>query len=277
MNHHYIDDNFLLANEYARTLYHSYAGSMPIIDYHCHLSPKDIAEDRQFKNLTEIWLNGDHYKWRAMRACGVDEQFITGGGSDWEKFEKWAETVPKTLRNPLYHWTHLELKKPFGIVDRLLDKSTARGIWDECNAKFATPGFSARGILKQMNVEIVCTTDDPTDTLEFHKKIQSDGSCRTQVYPTFRPDKAMAVENPATFASYVGLLSRAADLEIRNVAEFLTALRKRHDCAATAAAVDRRSSAKRAPPDRIKRLVLSRIDSPSSLRSRSAAFRPEGR
>ncbi|HCV42072.1 MAG TPA: glucuronate isomerase [Bacteroidetes bacterium] len=225
----YIDDNFLLENEYARTLYHSYAASMPIIDYHCHLSPKDIAENRQFENLTQMWLYGDHYKWRAMRACGVDERFITGDTSDWEKFERWAETVPKTLRNPLYHWTHLEVKKPFGIVDRLLDKSTAKGIWDECKAKLATPDFSTRGILKQMKVEVVCTTDDPIDTLEYHKKIQADGTCGTRVYPTFRPDKAMVVENPATFASYVGLLAQAADHEIRTFAEFLRALRKRHD------------------------------------------------
>lgn len=225
----YLDDNFLLENEYARTLYHSHASSMPIIDYHCHLSPKDIAENRQFENLTQIWLYGDHYKWRAMRACGVDERFITGDASDWEKFEKWAETVPKTLRNPLYHWTHFELKKPLGIMDRLLDKSTARDIWDECNAKLAMPDFTTQGILKQMNVKVVCTTDDPIDTLEHHKRIQANGSCSTRVYPTFRPDKAMAVENPAAFASYVGLLSHAANLEIRTVAEFLSALSKRHD------------------------------------------------
>jgi glucuronate isomerase len=229
MTQTYIDDNFLLENAYARKLYHSHASSMPIIDYHCHLSPKDIAENRQFKNLTQIWLNGDHYKWRAMRACGVDERFITGNASDWEKFEKWAETVPKVLRNPLHHWTHLELKKPFGIVDRLLSKSTARGIWEECNGKLATPDFTTQGILKRMDVKVVCTTDDPIDTLDYHKRIQADKSCSTQVFPAFRPDKAMSVENPGAFASYVGLLSHAADLEIRNLGEFLSALRKRHD------------------------------------------------
>jgi glucuronate isomerase len=164
-----------------------------------------------------------------MRACGVDERFITGNASDWEKFEKWAETVPKTLRNPLHHWTHLELKDPFGIVDRLLDKSTARGIWDECNARLATSDFTTQGILKQMNVKVVCTTDDPIDTLEYHKRIQADKGCSTRVFPAFRPDKAMAVESPSAFASYVGFLSHAADLEIRNLGEFLSALRKRHD------------------------------------------------
>ncbi len=197
MKTRFIHDDFLLESTQARELYHTYAESLPIIDYHCHVPPKDIAENRQFDNLTQIWLYGDHYKWRAMRACGVNERFITGNASDWEKFEKWAETVPKTLRNPLYHWTHLELKRPFGITDRLLGPATAKGIWEECNARLATPEFSTRGIQKQMNVEVVCTTDDPADNLEYHKMIAADDSFSTRVYPAFRADKAMAVEDPS--------------------------------------------------------------------------------
>ncbi len=225
----FIHDDFLLENAEARHLYHSFAESLPIIDYHCHLSPKDIAENRQFANLTQIWLSGDHYKWRAMRTCGVDERFITGSASDWQKFVKWSETVPKTLRNPLYHWTHLELKRPFGISDRLLDPSTAKGIWDECNALLATPDYSTQGILRQMNVEVVCTTDDPVDTLEYHNKMNADPHLQTKVYPAFRPDKAMAVEDPVAFFGYVTLLSRAADVQISTYQNFLDALRKRHE------------------------------------------------
>ncbi|MCI0708374.1 MAG: glucuronate isomerase [Ignavibacteriae bacterium] len=225
----FLHDDFMLDTKRARELYHTYTEQLPIIDYHCHVSPKDIAEDRRFSNLTEIWLAGDHYKWRAMRACGVDERFITGDASDWEKFEKWAETVPKTLRNPLYHWTHLELKRPFGIADRLLNSDTARGIWNVCNAKLGTPDFSTRGIQKKMNVEVVCTTDDPTDTLEYHRKIQTDATFSVKVYPTFRPDKAMAVDDPKAFTRYRKLLSTAAGMEIRTFEGFLAALRKRHD------------------------------------------------
>lgn len=225
----FLHEDFLLETSAARTLYHSYAEGLPIIDYHCHLSPKDIAENKQFRNLTEIWLNGDHYKWRAMRTCGVDERFITGEATDWEKFEKWAETVPKTLRNPLYHWTHMELKRSFGITDRLLNTSTARSIWDECNAKLATPAFTSRGILKQMNVEVVCTTDDPIDILDFHRLLHADASFGITVLPTFRPDKTMAVENPQAFKQYIEALGEAADMEICSFTDFLTALRRRHD------------------------------------------------
>jgi glucuronate isomerase len=224
----FIHDDFLLDNKQSRELYHSFAESLPIIDYHCHLSPKDIAENRQFDNLTQIWLYGDHYKWRAMRTCGVDEKFITGNASDWEKFAAWAETVPKTLRNPLYHWTHLELRNPFGISNRLLDSATAKSVWDECNAKLATPNFSTQGILRQMNVEVVCTTDDPIDTLEFHESMAGDARLRTRVHPAFRPDKAMAVENPESFAAYLELLSAAADISISGYDDLLNALRKRH-------------------------------------------------
>ena len=229
MNSHFIHDNFLLETKSAQELYHRYAASLPIIDYHCHLSPKDIAENRRFENLTQIWLNGDHYKWRAMRTCGVDERFITGNASDWEKFQKWAETVPKTLRNPLYHWTHLELNRPVGINDRLLNPATAKGIWDECNAKLATPEFTTLGILKQMNVEVVCTTDDPIDSLNFHKLAQADERLQLKLFPTFRADKAMAVEKPAAFKQYIAALSEAAEMEIATFADFMRALLRRHD------------------------------------------------
>jgi len=225
----FLNDDFLLESRQARELYHGYAEELPIIDYHCHVSPKDIAEDRQFANLTRIWLAGDHYKWRAMRTCGVDERFITGGASDREKFEKWAETVPKTVRNPLYHWTHLELKRPFGIADRLLGPETAKGIWDECNAKLALPEFSVRGIQKAMKVEVVCTTDDPVDTLEYHRLIAADASFGVGVYPAFRADKAMAVEDAPAFARYVGLLGASAGIDIRDYSGLLAALRSRHE------------------------------------------------
>jgi glucuronate isomerase len=224
----FVHEDFLLANDLAKELYHTYAKSLPIIDYHCHVPPKDIAEDRNFENLTQIWLAGDHYKWRAMRTCAVDERYITGSATDWEKFQRWAETVPKTIRNPLYHWTHLELKRPFGITDRLLDASTAKGIWDECNAKLATPEFSVRGIQKTMNVEVVCTTDDPADNLEYHRRLAGDTNVPLSVYPAFRPDKAMQVDDSASFVRYVGLLGKAADTEIKTYVHFLTALEKRH-------------------------------------------------
>ena len=195
----FITENFLLETPSAIRLYHDYARDMPIIDYHCHLPPQQVASNHRFANLTQIWLAGDHYKWRAMRTNGVAERYCTGEASDWEKFQKWAETVPKTLRNPLYHWTHLELKRPFGIGDRLLNPQTAQGIWDECNAKLATEAFSSRGIMRQMKVVLVCTTDDPTDTLEHHAAIAADPSFSIQVLPTFRPDRGMAVESPAAF------------------------------------------------------------------------------
>ena len=224
-----ITEDFLLQNDWAVRLYHEYARDMPIIDYHCHLPPAEIEEDRRFANLTQIWLYGDHYKWRAMRAGGAAERYCTGDASDWEKFEKWAETVPKTLRNPLYHWTHLELKRPFGVSDRLLGPSTARGIWDECNAKLARDDFSARGIMRRMNVVLVCTTDDPVDTLEHHAAIADDGSFPIRVLPCFRPDKAMAFDPPEAFNAWVHRLERAADVEIKDFTTFLEAIRKRHD------------------------------------------------
>jgi glucuronate isomerase len=226
----FITENFLLQSGQAIELYHGFAEKMPIIDYHCHLSPREVAENRGFDNLTQIWLAGDHYKWRAMRTAGVAERFITGGASDWEKFQKWAETVPQTLRNPLYHWTHLELKRPFGISDRLLNPKTAESIWNECNAKLSRPEFTCRGIMRQMNVVVACTTDDPADSLEYHAVIAADASFPIKVLPAWRPDKSMAVENPAAFNTWVDRLAAASKLEINdNFQRFMDALRSRHD------------------------------------------------
>ena len=224
----FLDENFVLDTKTAEKLFHEHAKKMPIIDYHCHLDPKLIAEDYQFDNLGEIWLAGDHYKWRAMRTNGVDERFCTGKDtSDWEKFEKWAETVPYTMRNPLYHWTHLELKTAFG-VDKLLKPETAREIFDECTAKLRTKEFSARGMMKHYNVEVVCTTDDPADTLEYHLALKKEGF-EIKVLPTWRPDKAMAVENPANYRAYLEKLSAVSGVTISSFSDLLAALRQRHD------------------------------------------------
>ncbi|HLA85110.1 MAG TPA: glucuronate isomerase [Thermoguttaceae bacterium] len=225
----FITKNFVLQNDSAVRLYHDYARDLPIIDYHCHLPSADVADDRRFENLTQIWLRGDHYKWRAMRTAGVDERYITGDASDWEKFEQWAQTVPRTLRSPLYHWTHLELNRPFGINDRLLGPDTARGIWDECNARLREDGFSARGIMKQMKVVLVCTTDDPVDSLEAHAKIQADPSFAIQVLPTFRPDRSMAVQSPVAFNAWVDKLIESSGVEVNDFDSFLEAIRRRHD------------------------------------------------
>jgi glucuronate isomerase len=225
----FITENFLLGNRSAVRLYREYAEHQPILDYHCHLPVREIAENRRFENLTQIWLYGDHYKWRAMRANGVDERFVTGDASDWEKFLAWAETVPRTLGNPLYHWTHLELLRPFGIRDLLLNGKSARRVWDTCNAKLKTDRFSTRGILKQMNVHCVCTTDDPVDNLEYHRAIASDRTLKTLVLPAFRPDRGMSVENPALFVEWVGKLESAADMDVATYPQFLAALRRRHD------------------------------------------------
>jgi glucuronate isomerase len=222
-------EDVLLESARAKELYHSVAAPLPIIDFHCHLSPKDIAGNRRFRNLTEIWLAGDHYKWRAMRTCGVPERLITGDASDWEKFEAWAATVPKTLRNPLYHWTHLELWKPFGITDRRLDPSTAKGIWEECNALLAQPEFTTRGIQKRMHVEVVCTTDDPSDALDYHELCSADPAFGVRVYPAFRPDRAMQVADPKAFAAYCRTLGEAADTAITSYGTLRDALARRHD------------------------------------------------
>ena len=225
---HFIHKNFLLQTDTAEELYHKHAKEHPIIDYHCHLDPKHIAEDRQFDNLGQIWLEGDHYKWRAMRANGINERFITGKEtSDWEKYEKWAETVPFTMRNPLYHWTHLELKTAFGITD-LLNPKSAKKIYDECTEKLRTPEFSARGLMKKYNVEVVCTTDDPADSLEYHLALKNEGF-GIKVLPTWRPDKAMAVENPTLYREYIEKLSDVSGIDINDYSNLLEALRKRHD------------------------------------------------
>ena len=222
-----MDENFLLQTETAQKLYHEHAKKMPIIDYHCHLVPKMVADDYRFRSITEIWLGGDHYKWRAMRSNGVDERYCTGSDTtDWEKFEKWAETVPYTMRNPLYHWTHLELKTAFGI-DKILKPSTAREIFDECNEKLAQPEYTARGFMRRYGVECVCTTDDPIDTLEHHKATRDSGF-EIKMLPTWRPDKAMAVEVPADFRAYVEKLSEVSNITINTFDDMIDALRCRH-------------------------------------------------
>lgn len=223
----FMDENFLLQTETARRLYHQHAKTQPIIDYHCHLNPAMIADNHRFQTITELWLGGDHYKWRAMRANGIDEHYITGNATDEEKFMKWAETVPYTLRNPLYHWTHLELRTAFGITE-LLNPATARSIYEACNEKLQQPEFHARGLMKHYNVECVCTTDDPTDTLEHHRKIRSD-KFETKVLPTWRPDKAMAVSDPVAYRAYIEHLSDISGISINSLQNLYEALRKRQD------------------------------------------------
>lgn len=225
----FMDKDFLLQTETAQRLYHEHAAKMPIIDYHCHLIPKMVAEDHKFRSLTEIWLGGDHYKWRAMRSNGVAEKYCTGTDTtDWEKFEKWAETVPYTFRNPLYGWTHLELKTAFGI-DKVLNPKTAREIYEECTDKLQNdPSYSARGMMRRYNVETVCTTDDPIDTLEWHKKTRESGF-EIRMLPAWRPDKAMAVENPENFKTYIERLSEVSCVTISKFQDVIDALQKRHD------------------------------------------------
>lgn len=223
----FIHENFLLRSKTAQMLYHEHAAKLPIIDYHCHLSPREIAEDHRFRSITELWLGGDHYKWRAMRANGVDERFITGDASDWEKFEQWAATMPYLMRNPLYHWTHLELKTCFGI-DETLNPESARRIYDECNRQIQQPDFSARSLMVRYGVEAVCTTDDPIDTLEYHKAIKESGF-QVKVLPTWRPDKAMAVADPVTYRAYIDALAQASGVEVTSLDTLIQALQVRHD------------------------------------------------
>jgi glucuronate isomerase len=223
----YIDDDFLLQTEAARELYKNYAQAEPILDYHCHLPPQDVAANRQFKNLFEIWLEGDHYKWRAMRANGVDEQFCTGSADPRDKFLAWARTVPQTLRNPLYQWTHLELKRYFGI-DILLNESTAPAIWEQANALLAGDELRAHGILQRFSVKAVCTTDDPTDDLACHKAIAASGLF-TKVFPTFRPDKSLNIHLPEAFNAWVQRLEAASNTSVGSYTDFVDALQKRHD------------------------------------------------
>lgn len=222
----FITDNFLLQTKTAQDLYHRHAAKMPIFDYHCHIPPHDIATDRRFTNITQIWLYGDHYKWRAMRTNGVDEKYCTGNASDWEKFEKWAMTVPYTFRNPLYHWTHLELKRFFG-VDKLLSPATAREIWETCNAKLNTPEYSVRNIIRMAHVHTICTTDDPVDNLEHHQTIRASGF-EVHVLPAWRPDKAMAAENPNAYNQYLDQLATVTGKEISTFTHLMEALEERH-------------------------------------------------
>lgn len=221
----FMDENFLLKNETAVRLYHDYAKQMPIIDYHCHLSPKEIYENKTFKNITEAWLYGDHYKWRLMRANGVQEEFITGSANDYDKFMAWAKTVPMTIGNPLYNWTHLELQRFFGIYD-LLDEESAPEIWEKVNAQLNSEGFGARDFITKSNVKVVCTTDDPVDSLEYHLKLKKDSSFAVKVLPSFRPDKGLEI-NRDTFLPWVEKLQEVSGVSIHSYDDYLTALESR--------------------------------------------------
>lgn len=224
MSNFFIHENFLLENKYAEELYHNYSKNQPIIDYHNHLSPKLIAEDYQFKNITDVWINGDHYKWRAMRTLGINEKYITGEASDKDKFIQWAKTVPYTMRNPLYHWTHLELARYFGIYD-LLNEKSAEAIYEETTQKLNTNAFSCRNLLKKVNAEVVCTTEDPTDDLTYHQQLaQSDFSIK--VSTAFRPDKAILILSE-TYNNYIDSLSKVVDFEINTYSDLCNALSKR--------------------------------------------------
>jgi len=232
----FITDDFLLSNKYSSLLFHECSEKLPIIDYHCHLNPREIAENVQFRDITQLWLvdsaggrpSGDHYKWRAMRAAGVPEEYITGGAhSSWEIFSKWAETMPYAMRNPLYHWSHLELSRVFGI-DKTLNPSTAQEIFEQCNAMLATEQFRTQALIRRFNVETICTTDDPVDDLRYHKAIALK-PFGTKVLPAWRPDKAMAIESPKDYITYIEKLSEVSDIDIRRYSDLQDALQKRHD------------------------------------------------
>lgn len=221
----FMDRDFLLSTETARILYHDYAENMPIVDYHCHINPKEIAEDISFENITRLWLGGDHYKWRLMRANGISEEYITGIAPDKEKFQKWAETLELAIGNPLYHWSHLELKKYFGY-DKALNSETAMEVWDLCNEKLKDPSLSARGIIKASNVKVLCTTDDPADSLEYHIQLAKDKSFETKVLPALRPDEAVNIEKPG-FVAYLDKLSLSSNMKINSFATLCEALKSR--------------------------------------------------
>jgi glucuronate isomerase len=223
----FIHEDFLLQTKTAQRLYHQFAEKQPIFDYHCHLPPKDLAENRQFKDVFEICLEGDHYKWRAMRANGVSEEFVTGKADQFAKFKAWAETVPHTLRNPLYHWTHLEMLRYFGIGE-LVNGQSATRIWEQANAKLATPELTTQGILKKFNVSVVCTTDDPTDDLSYHQSLAKQG-LKTKILPAFRPDKALGVQDAKSFNAWTDKLAKASAKEIKSFGDFLSSLKQRHD------------------------------------------------
>jgi len=221
----FMDENFLLSTDTAKTLFHDVAAKTPILDYHCHINPKEIAEDRQFENITQVWLGGDHYKWRFMRSCGVDEHFITGDAPDKEKFFKWAECLGKAIGNPLFHWSHLELQRYFGYHG-VLNKNTAEEVWNLCNAKLADKSMSVRNLIRQSNVTLICTTDDPVDSLEWHKKIAEDSSFDVQVLPAWRPDKAMNIEKP-DYLDYLDKLASVSGIKITSFATLKEALKNR--------------------------------------------------
>ena len=218
----FMDEDFLLQTEVAKKLYHDYAAKMPVLDYHCHINPREIAEDRQFENITQVWLGGDHYKWRFMRSCGVDEKYITGDASDKEKFMKWAECLGKAIGNPLYHWSHLELQRYFGF-NGALSRKNAEEVWNLCNEKLTQPSMSARNIIKQSNVTLICTTDDPVDSLEWHKRIAEDDSFDVAVLPAWRPDKAMNLEKP-DYTDYISKLSSVSGVAIKTFEDLKKAL-----------------------------------------------------
>lgn len=220
-----MDKDFLLSTDSAKNLYHTYAEKMPIVDYHCHINPQEIYEDRKFDTITQVWLGGDHYKWRQMRSNGVEEKYITGDASDREKFQKWAETMPKLIGNPLYHWSHLELQRYFGYTGHL-NGDTAEEVWNLCNTKLHEDSMSVRNLIRQSNVTVICTTDDPADTLEWHEKIAADDSFEVKVLPAWRPDKAMNIEKP-DFAAYIAKLSAASGIEIKNFSSLKAALKNR--------------------------------------------------
>lgn len=222
----FMDKDFLLETETAKKLFHDYAEKTPVLDYHCHINPKEIAQDRQFDNIAQVWLGGDHYKWRFMRSCGVEEKYITGDASDYEKFAKWAECLGKAIGNPLFHWSHLELQRYFGYTG-VLSKKTADEVWELCNAKLKTPSMSVRNLIKQSNVTLICTTDDPIDSLEWHKVIAEDTSFDVKVLPAWRPDKAMNIEKP-DYLNYLDKLAEVSEMgEINSFAALKHALTKR--------------------------------------------------
>jgi len=223
----FMDKDFLLSNATAKKLYHNCAEKKPVVDYHCHINPKEIYEDRKFENITQVWLGGDHYKWRQMRTNGIEEKYITGNATDREKFQKWAETLEKAIGNPLYHWSHLELQAYFGYTG-VLNGKTAQKVWDLCNKKLQQKSMSVRGIIKQSNVKLICTTDDPVDSLEWHKKLQADKTFDVKVIPAWRPDKAMNIEKP-TFPAYIEQLSKVSEIKIDSFDALKKAFEKRLD------------------------------------------------
>jgi len=223
----FMDKDFLLSTDTAKQLYHDYAAKMPVLDYHCHINPQEIAEDRKFDNITQVWLGGDHYKWRQMRSNGVEEKYITGDATDREKFQKWAETLEKLIGNPLYHWSHLELQKYFGYTGHL-NGDTAQEVWDLCNEKLGQDSMTVRNIIRQSGVTLICTTDDPVDTLEWHEKIAADDTFDVQVLPAWRPDKAMNVEKP-DFAAYMARLSDVSSVKVKDFSSLKEALKARMD------------------------------------------------